>query len=126
MARGRFKVNNGHQTRFWKDLWLGNESLVNRYPMLYRIVRRKNTIVSRVLSTSPLNVSFRRALIGEKLVAWLELVALVVLVSLNENEDVFVWNLNKHGSFSFQSFYKDIMKRERTPEKTSFGGLNYL
>jgi len=56
-----------------------------------------------------LNILFRRALAGDKLVAWL------VFVSLNENEDVFVWNLNKNGSFSIQSFYKDVMKREKLP-----------
>ncbi|WVZ49767.1 hypothetical protein U9M48_001096 [Paspalum notatum var. saurae] len=43
------------------------------YPMLYRVVRRKNVTVDTVLSTVPLNVSFRRALIGEKLIAWHDL-----------------------------------------------------
>lgn len=39
---------------------------------------------------------------------------------MNEQEDVFVWNLNKNGSFSAQYFYKDIMKSEGLPRKYIF------
>jgi hypothetical protein len=42
MERGRFKVQNGTQTRFWEDLWIGNEPLMKKkYPALYNIVRKK-------------------------------------------------------------------------------------
>ena len=47
---GRFKVNSGTQTRFWEDIWLGQEPLVDRFPTLYNIVRRKNDTVANVLS----------------------------------------------------------------------------
>jgi hypothetical protein len=64
MERGRFKVQNGTQTRFWEDLWIGNEPLMKKYPALYNIVRKKNATVAQALSTTPLNVSFRRDLVG--------------------------------------------------------------
>jgi hypothetical protein len=41
LQRGRFRVHDGSQTRFWEDLWLGKEPLMVRYPRLYRIVRKK-------------------------------------------------------------------------------------
>jgi len=59
-------------------------------------------------------------LIGEKRVAWLELVSLLVPIALNENEDVFVWNLHKNGLVLVYSLYKDTMTREGILEKLSF------
>jgi hypothetical protein len=64
LERGRFQVQDGSQTRFWEDLWLGREPLNVKYPDLYNLVKMKNISVAQVLSTTPLNVSFRRALIG--------------------------------------------------------------
>jgi hypothetical protein len=37
-----------------------------RVPDLYKIVRRKGVTVASVVSTSPMNVSVRRALTGKK------------------------------------------------------------
>jgi hypothetical protein len=65
LRRGRFKVQDGTQARFWEDKWLGKDPLMTVYPNLYRIVRRKNMSAAQVLSTTPLNVSFRRTLVGE-------------------------------------------------------------
>ena len=42
LRMGRFKIRDGTQTRFWEDLWLGDELLMLAYPSLYRIVRKKN------------------------------------------------------------------------------------
>jgi hypothetical protein len=61
---GLFRVQDGSRTRFWEDLWLGKDHLMVKYPSLYKIVRKKNMSVSQVLSTTLLNVSFRRALVG--------------------------------------------------------------
>jgi hypothetical protein len=47
------------------------------YPMLYRIVRKKYVTVDSVLSFVPLNVFFRRTLVGDKLVAWFKLASRV-------------------------------------------------
>jgi hypothetical protein len=91
LERGRFKVQDGAQTRFWEDLWIGNEPLMKRFPTLYNIVRKKNASVAQVLSTSPLNVSFRRALVGENWDKWLQLVGSILHVQCNQNRDSFIW-----------------------------------
>jgi len=65
---GRFKLVSGHQIRFWEDNWLGNQKLKDQFPNLFNIVRRKHaTVVAEVFSSNPLNVSFRRVLVGDKL-----------------------------------------------------------
>ena len=63
----RFNLRDGSQIRFWEDTWLGNQPLSYRFTNLFNIVRKKHVIAAEVFSTIPLNVSFRRALIGNKL-----------------------------------------------------------
>jgi hypothetical protein len=72
---GHFKVRSGTEIRFWEDTWVGDQPLKLAYPNLFRIVRKKSATVVEVLSTTPLSISFRRALIGHNLDAWYSLVA---------------------------------------------------
>jgi O-antigen/teichoic acid export membrane protein len=58
--------------------------------------------VVRVLSTMPLNVSFRRFLNQNNLVLWNDLVGRIMHIRLN---NVFVWNLHQHGQFTVNSLY---------------------
>jgi hypothetical protein len=51
------------------DIWLGNPPLKTQHPTLFNIVHRKQAKVAEVLSSTPLNVSFRKALVGNKLVS---------------------------------------------------------
>lgn len=67
---GSWTVNNGEQVRFWEDKWLGNYSFKDRYLSLYSIVRRRNFSIAYVMSTVPLNVSVRRALVGQRKVIY--------------------------------------------------------
>jgi hypothetical protein len=64
--RGLFKVGDRVQTRFWKDTWLGNKPLATQYPSLYHTVQHKQVSVAHVLSHTPLNISFRQALMGNR------------------------------------------------------------
>jgi hypothetical protein len=128
LERGRFSVQDGAKTRFWEDLWLGDEPLmtkyaslyniarkknVTKYASLYNIARKKNVSVAQVLSTEPLNISFRRAVIGENRVKRLELVGGLLEVRLNSQRDTFIWNGSK--TFSVRSMYNDIMTRVGIP-----------
>jgi hypothetical protein len=115
LERGRFNVQDGTGTRFWEDLWIGNEPLMKKYPSLYNIARRKSASVAQVLSTTPLNVSFRRALVGENWNKWLQLVGSILNVHLNEHKDSFVWTCSK--KFSVKNLYNDVLMRTGTPFK---------
>jgi len=105
MRYGRFNLMDGTQTRFWEDTWLGNQPLSVRFPALFNIVRRKHDSVATVLSSIPLNVSFRRALVGNNLRSWNQIVSSLHDVKLQAGRDVFVWTLHSSGEFSVRSFY---------------------
>jgi len=99
LPRGKFKVKNGEQIRFWEDWWLGTEPLMNQFPTLYNIARKKNQTVASVVSSNPLNISFRRALVGGKLRMWLEVVVLLVNVNLTDAGDIWEWKLDSNSVF---------------------------
>ena len=96
-ARGKFEVKNGEKVRFWEDCWIGQKPLMQQYPELYNITRKKNQTVASVFSSLPLNISFRRALVGEKLEMWIKLVSEIMQVGLENTKDQFVWMVNKKG-----------------------------
>ena len=106
---GRFKLVSGHQIRFWEDNWLGNQKLKDQFPNLFNIVRRKHATIAEVLSSNPLNVFFRRALVGDKLTEWYCLIASLVHINLNEGMDCFMWNLHKSGAFTVISMYRHLV-----------------
>ncbi|WVZ74625.1 hypothetical protein U9M48_022786 [Paspalum notatum var. saurae] len=72
-------------------------------------VRKKGATVAEVISSNPLNVSFRRGLHGERLLAWYDLVERVMGLELREGRDVFRWGLNKTGFFSVKSMYSFLI-----------------
>jgi hypothetical protein len=50
----------------------------------------------------PLNISFRRGLVHQMGVQWVQLVSLVGHTNLNSNRDSFRWNLTSNGLFTVQ------------------------
>jgi hypothetical protein len=112
--RGFFKVGNGMSTRFWEDTWLGKTPLATQYPSLYNIVRHKNVTVAHVLAQTPLNISFRRMLLGNRWTLWLQLCRKLMTVNLNDEQDLFVWELTTNGKFTVKSMYEDLMS-DNTP-----------
>ena len=82
MSFGSFKVKDGSQTHFWMDTWLGNQPLKDRFPSLFNIVRRKQDLVATVIASVPLNISFRRNLVGTNLRDWHRIVASLQDVNL--------------------------------------------
>ena len=71
---GSFLIKDGSKIRFWEDKWLGETPLALQSPTLYNIVQSKEDYVGIVLQTIPLNIQFRRTLVGERWIAWMHLV----------------------------------------------------
>jgi hypothetical protein len=68
--------------------------------------------VAQVLSTTPLNDSFRRALDGVNWDNWVCIVTSVMSVSLREHLDSFKWTAKKN--FSVKKLYNDLVLRSGT------------
>jgi hypothetical protein len=68
-------------------------------------------------------VSFRRALRGNVLNKWLELVIKIINEKLSAQEDVFMWGLGDRKKFTVNSMYSDIMKQQGIPSNCSFWEL---
>jgi hypothetical protein len=83
----------------------GNNDLEGCY--FSNIVRKKNATVAQVLSTTPLNISFRRALVGDNWAKWLQLVGSILNVHLGEQTDTFMWT--KSESFSVKAMCNDLV-----------------
>jgi hypothetical protein len=61
--------------------------------------------VENVLSSVPLNVSFRRFLNQNNLLLWNQLIGKIMHVRLNDQADVFVWNLHQNGQYTVKFLY---------------------
>ncbi|WVZ51089.1 hypothetical protein U9M48_002268, partial [Paspalum notatum var. saurae] len=109
LSLGSFYIGDGTQVRFWEDTWCGNQPLKLSYPSLFNVVTNKDATVADVMSSSPLNISFRRGLYGDRLRAWFELVGRIMNQELRGGKDVFRWDLNKTGLFSVRSMYKHLI-----------------
>jgi hypothetical protein len=62
------------------------------------------------METSPPNMTFRRDLVGPRLVAWNELIQRLASVQLLQGSDEFRWSLTKNGVFTVGSMYKALIE----------------
>ena len=92
LSLGKFDLGDGSQVRFWEDSWIRPCPLKSLFPALYNIIRRKGVSVRTVLSMTPLNVAFKRSLVGANLQAWHEAVAMIADVQLTDQKDYFQSN----------------------------------
>ncbi|RCV09416.1 hypothetical protein SETIT_2G026500v2 [Setaria italica] len=75
-------------------------TLREQYPCLYNIARHKQHTIAEVLSSSPINISWRRDLIGNKLAAWNNLYPHIANIVLSQEQDEFHWNIHPTGQLS--------------------------
>jgi hypothetical protein len=106
---GSFRVGDGEGTRFWEDSWLGDAPLASQYPSLYAIVNYKNVTVANAIKEDSLNISFRRNLVGDWWLSWLDLVERLTGIHLTNEKDTFIWNLTESGQFSVRSLYVELL-----------------
>jgi hypothetical protein len=74
---------------------------------LYSTVCRKSDTIAVVMATSPPDVTFRRDLIGPRLLAWNALLQHLDSFHLLTGPDEFCWNLHPNGNFSVGLLYKE-------------------
>ena len=68
---------------------MGQRPFKKQYPSIYNITRQPHASVASMLSSEPLNILFRMALVDEKLLKWLDLVAKITNINLVEGSNYF-------------------------------------
>jgi hypothetical protein len=72
-------------------------------------VRHKGDIITHVLESNPPNVTFRRNLLGPRLVFWEALLQRLANVQLTNGKDEFQWNLHESGKLLVASMYNTLI-----------------
>jgi hypothetical protein len=89
LSCGSFMVKDGTQIRFWEDTWVGITPLKQQFPTIFNIAHDPHATVASVMGGEQYNISFRRALVDDKLREWLELMGKINNVSLDNGRDMF-------------------------------------
>jgi hypothetical protein len=66
----KIKIGNGRKTNFWDDCWLGEYSLADSFPRLFHSSQEQHIIVQATFERGIRNLTFRRAMVGERGNMW--------------------------------------------------------
>lgn len=102
-------LKDGLQTRFWKDLWMGNIPLAHQYPVLYDVTVSKNIAVAETLAHNLANFSFRRTLIIKNLNSWSHLCLRCSDLNLSSKGDVLLWKFSQNKQFSVHAMHSFLI-----------------
>lgn len=91
---------------------MGSTPLRAQYPCLCNITRPKSITIAKVLSSYPPNLSWRRDLVGVKMVAWNNLLPRIANLTLPQEPDSFHWNLSQNRVFSMKFHYQALIRVE--------------
>jgi hypothetical protein len=78
---------------------------------LYNIVRQKADTLAMVMQNSPLEVTFKRDLVGPGLASWNALLQRLEMVQLSQDPMIEIrWNLKESGKFYVDSMYNTMIQ----------------
>lgn len=100
-------VGCGKQTRFWRDVWLGECPLQVSYPRLFSICHDQEISVHTAAELE-WNLSYRRSFGTLEMEEWRDLMVRLDNVTLSEIEDKVTWKLEKTGRYTTRSMYRYI------------------
>jgi hypothetical protein len=117
--KGReYKINNGKSISFWLDVWLDDQPLCTRYPVLYELSMDKNCYVYEMTNAEWV-IRFRIRLQGILREQWYQLAARLNRVSLNEEKDQPIWKWTTSKRFTVKSVYASLTKTDSGPAHDS-------
>jgi hypothetical protein len=104
------KVGRGDSTRFWKDRWVGDAPLCERFPRLYSISLQKDAFISDIRVSDGggdrWGWRWRRNLFAWENDLLRELLVESPMVPLSVEKDVWIWCPGDGGVFTVNSAYK--------------------
>lgn len=119
----RFKVGDGLRIRFWEDIWVGNSTLVDWFPLLYRVAGSKNKSISSIRNSNFFIRlgGFLKNLNERELEQVSNLINLLDSVYLRPSRvDKRVWHLDNSGLYSYKSMFKKLISNSLDLQASSF------
>jgi hypothetical protein len=109
----RLILGNGSRIRFWDDVWCGEMSLKEAFPVLYDIACAKDTLVADhlvvVSGSYQWDVRFFRDVHDWEVDVMASFFSLLYSSKVaQDGGDRFWWSLSHKGSFDVRSFYKAL------------------
>ena len=104
-------IGNGKSTRFWEDIWVGQQPLSQSFPRLYNICYSHDVTVNRVIESNFDCLKFRRFLREETKDMWCNLIDTCSHVRLTNSSDRVRWLLTRSGTFSVKSLYSFLIAK---------------
>nr|KYP50170.1 Putative ribonuclease H protein At1g65750 family [Cajanus cajan] len=113
-----WKIEEGNQTRFWLDKWVGTQTLMEAFPRIF-LVANMGSWVGDVWCW---DLKWRRRRFGRETTQWEELELLLQDKPLQKGEtDSWWWIHETNGIYSVNSAYKVIQnRRNNTHENPPF------
>ncbi|GLT59681.1 hypothetical protein SLA2020_324880 [Shorea laevis] len=110
-------VRDGKETMFWEDVWIGGESLKEKYPRLFSLATNKRDTIAEVRRDSEgveeWQWSWRRNLFVWEHNLWQELKGTLSQVQLKQGqEDYWSWRWEKKGEYTTRSAYYQITQSQ--------------
>lgn len=107
----QYSPSNGHRIKFWEDVWMGDQPLAICYPYLYDLCSNKSIVLSLVISSQGLAITFTRTLTGVNRCEWGEVLQIIHSVSPTLAYDKICWTWESNGIFSIKSIYQFLSFR---------------
>ncbi|GKV40811.1 hypothetical protein SLEP1_g48412 [Rubroshorea leprosula] len=106
----KLKMGDGNTVRFWKDVWIGNQSLANQFPTLFRVSSGKEDRICKMGKWRDgkweWSVQWRRSLFEWEKDNWSKLQALLDNTQpVQEQKDRWEWKHDKDGEYVVKSAY---------------------
>jgi hypothetical protein len=111
----RFFPGQRSNVSFWKDWWIGEQPLCERFPSLFEKSSVADWTISQAYSDEGWRIPFRRSLDQDDVLAWEELCNLVDEIDLPDSPTRISWQLEPKGTFSTKSLYLELCKAPVVP-----------
>jgi hypothetical protein len=116
-SRTRFILGHGSRIRFWHDVWCGEMTLKEAFPILYGIAHDKDALVTAHLVSKggflQWDVSFIRAAHDWEVEVLASFFTLLYSIRVrSEGDDKLWWTPSHKGKFDVSSFYKVLACNE--------------
>ncbi|GJY25614.1 RNA-directed DNA polymerase, eukaryota, reverse transcriptase zinc-binding domain protein, partial [Tanacetum coccineum] len=95
-----WKKTNGRDTRFWSDLWVGDQTLKERFPRVFALERIKDCSIADRWHDDNWNWIRNMHTRGRTGQQFLDLLYVLQGIDWSENEDVWRWELGHERMFS--------------------------